>query len=139
MTGSVNAIQFYRANDTYGAFSNFAPYPVQLKGKRWPTSEHYFQAQKFADTDHEEQVRQAANPYMAFRLARVLQRFRRPDWFSMRGAVMLEAVRAKFSQHADLQALLLGTGNAPLVEHTARDDYWGDGGDGHGKNRLARF
>jgi len=52
---------------------------------------------------------------------------------------MLEAVRAKFSQHADLRALLVGTGDALLVEHTARDDYWGDGGDGHGKNRLGQI
>jgi hypothetical protein len=35
-----------------------------------------------------------------------------------------------------LKALLLGTGEAVLVEHTANDSYWGDGGDGSGKNRL---
>jgi len=27
-----------------------------MDGKVWPTSEHYFQAQKFAGTDHEEAV-----------------------------------------------------------------------------------
>ncbi len=26
--------------------------------------------------------------------------------------------------------------DAELVEHTANDAYWGDGGDGNGKNRL---
>jgi ribA/ribD-fused uncharacterized protein len=49
---------------------------------------------------------------------------------------MLEALRAKFTQHDDLLATLLATGTAMLVEHTANDDYWGDGGDGSGKNRL---
>jgi predicted NAD-dependent protein-ADP-ribosyltransferase YbiA (DUF1768 family) len=26
-----------------------------------------------------------------------------------------------------------------LVEHTARDSYWGDGGDGSGRNRLGHL
>jgi predicted NAD-dependent protein-ADP-ribosyltransferase YbiA (DUF1768 family) len=42
----VDSIKFYRLNDDYGEFSNFAPFPIQLDGQRWPTSEHYFQAQK---------------------------------------------------------------------------------------------
>ena len=49
---------------------------------------------------------------------------------------MREALRAKFTQHPDLKELLLRTGSAQLVEHTANDNYWGDGGDGSGKNRL---
>ena len=49
---------------------------------------------------------------------------------------MLAALRAKFTQHDELKAVLLGTGDAELVEHTANDRYWGDGGDGSGKNRL---
>ena len=50
-------INFYRTGDEYGCFSKFAPYPVVLKGKDWPTSEHYFQAQKFAGSEHEEAIR----------------------------------------------------------------------------------
>ncbi len=52
---------------------------------------------------------------------------------------MLEAVRAKFTQHEDIRAILLGTGDAKIVEHTANDNYWGDGGDGSGKNRLGEI
>ena len=39
-------IHFYSTTGEYGCFSNFSRHPVFLKGKRWPTSEHYFQAQK---------------------------------------------------------------------------------------------
>jgi N-glycosidase YbiA len=46
-------INFYHLKKPYGFFSNFAPYPIDLNGKIWPTSEHYFQAQKFAGTPHE--------------------------------------------------------------------------------------
>ena len=49
---------------------------------------------------------------------------------------MLQALRLKFKTHADLRQKLLETGKAQLVEHTPRDSYWGDGGNGTGKNRL---
>jgi N-glycosidase YbiA len=52
---------------------------------------------------------------------------------------MLEALRAKFTQHAALRDILVGTGDAAIVEHTTRDRYWGDGGDGTGTNMLGRL
>jgi predicted NAD-dependent protein-ADP-ribosyltransferase YbiA (DUF1768 family) len=39
----------------------------------------------------------------------------------------------------ELGALLLATGDARLVEHTENDAYWGDGGDGSGRNELGRI
>jgi hypothetical protein len=50
--------------------------------------------------------------------------------------VMREALRAKFAQYPALRELLLTTGDAELIESTANDRYWGDGGDGTGRNRL---
>jgi ribA/ribD-fused uncharacterized protein len=52
---------------------------------------------------------------------------------------MRTAVRAKFTQHKSLQETLLSTGDAILVEHTVNDSYWGDGGDGTGKNMLGKI
>jgi predicted NAD-dependent protein-ADP-ribosyltransferase YbiA (DUF1768 family) len=34
---------------------------------------------------------------------------------------------------------LLATGDADLIEHTATDAYWGDGGDGSGRNMLGKI
>jgi ribA/ribD-fused uncharacterized protein len=56
------AIRFYSVNAEYGELSNFALYPITLKGKRWPTSEHYFQAQKFVDARDQEEIRNASTP-----------------------------------------------------------------------------
>ncbi len=53
----------------------------------------------------------------------------REDWDSVKDEVMLKALRAKFTQHVSLRELLLGTNDAELVEHTANDSYWADGGD----------
>lgn len=132
-------INFYSTAGEYGCFSNFSRHAVFLKGKRWPTSEHYFQAQKFAGEPDEEEVRTAAKPSLAASMGRDRKRPLRRDWEGVKEQVMLDAVRAKFTQHEELKAVLLGTGDAKLVEHTANDSYWGDGGDGSGKNRLGQL
>jgi N-glycosidase YbiA len=129
-------IIFYSTAGEYGCFSNFSRHSIHLKGKRWPTSEHYFQSQKFAGEPDEEEVRRAAKPSLAASMGRSRKRPLRRDWESVKETVMLEALRAKFTQHEDLKAILLGTGEAELVEHTANDSYWGDGS---GKNRLGQL
>ncbi|MBN9517129.1 NADAR family protein [bacterium] len=129
-------IRFYTTTGEYGCFSNFSRHSIWLDEKRWPTSEHYFQAQKFAGTDHAEDVRRAPTPMRAAEIGRDRKRPFRSDWDAVKERVMLAALRAKFTQHADLKAILLGTGDAELVEHTANDNYWGNGGDGSGQNRL---
>ena len=50
--------------------------------------------------------------------------------------MMKLALRAKFTQHQFLHDRLLSTGERELVEHTDKDSFWGDGGDGRGQNKL---
>ena len=52
---------------------------------------------------------------------------------------MKEGLVAKFTQNQNLKNLLLSTGDKKLVEHTTNDDYWGDKGDGSGRNRLGEL
>ncbi len=134
-----DVIHFYSVHAEYGCFSNFSRHPVRLKGKVWPTSEHYFQAQKFAGIPDEEEVRLAKSPTIAARMGRSRKRPLRKDWEAMKDSIMHEVVLAKFTQHADLRAILLGTGDSTIVEHTENDRYWGDGGDGSGNNRLGQI
>ncbi|MCL4303963.1 MAG: NADAR family protein [Anaerolineae bacterium] len=132
-------ITFNRTSGPYGFLSNFARTPLRLKETIWPTVEHYYQAQKFAGTEHEQLIRLAASPALAAHLGRDRTRPLRPDWPDVRLEVMREALRAKFSQHSRLRRQLLATGSARLVERTRRDAYWGDGGDGRGQNHLGRL
>lgn len=132
-------IEFYSVGDPWGEFSNFSPYPIVLDGKRWPTSEHYFQAMKFAGTPHAEEIRKARKPSLAAEMGRDRRRPLRKDWESAKDNIMHRAVLAKFTQHADLKELLLATGDAEIVEHSSNDDYWADGGDGTGRNQLGRI
>jgi ribA/ribD-fused uncharacterized protein len=64
------AITFYSTKDSYGEFSNFSKHPFELDGLMWPTSEHYFQAQKFEDKAYQEKIRTTASPMIAARLGR---------------------------------------------------------------------
>lgn len=132
----MESILFYRVNEPYGEFSNFSRHTLHLKGQLWRTVEHYFQAQKFAGTRHEEEIRLAATPMVAASMGRERKRPLRKDWEEVKESIMAEALRAKFTQHKELKARLLNTGSAKLEEHTANDRYWADGGDGTGENRL---
>jgi len=132
-------IHFYSVDDEYGEFSNFAPFSIVLNKKKWPTSEHFFQAQKFIEPKDQEQIRRANSPLLAARLGRDRKKKLRKDWEAVKISIMRQALLAKFTQHEELRQLLLSTGNAALIEHTENDDYWGDGGDGTGKNMLGRL
>jgi len=134
-----DVIKFYRTGDEYGCFSNFAPYPIRLGGKLWPTSEHYFQAQKFEDEQHAEAIRNEKSPMIAARMGRDRSKPIKKDWEAIKVTVMTAAMRAKFTQHPDLRSVLLATGDANIIEHTANDSYWGDGGDGSGQNMLGQI
>lgn len=130
------AIRFYKVNDPYGCFSNFSYHGFELDGAFWPTTEHYFQAQKFAGTPHVEELRQAKSAMAVAKMGRERTRPLRPDWEAVKDDAMRRALRAKFEAHADIRAELLGTGNEELIEATTDDCYWGVGTEGTGKNML---
>jgi len=134
-----NTIKFYSENGKYGEFSNFAQFPIKLKGKLWKTTEHYFQAQKFSGSEYANKIRKATSPMKAAELGRTRKVKIRPNWDNMKDNVMYEALEAKFTQHKKLKELLLSTAEKILIEHTENDSYWGDGGNGKGKNRLGKL
>ncbi len=133
------AIEFYRERDApYGCFSNFSKHSFTLDGKPWQTVEHYFQAQKFPGTPEEEAIRLAPDPMTAKNLGNARTAPIRADWEAAKDNIMREAVRAKFTQHEDIRAVLLGTGDELLIEAARNDSYWGYGPDGKGQNKLGQ-
>ncbi len=139
MAETTGVVNFYSVSDEFGEFSNFAPYPFALDGEQWQTSEHYFQAQKFEDKAYKAKIQKSNSPMLAAQMGRDRKQKLRRNWESVKVGVMRAAVLAKFTQHEELRALLPSTGDYKLVEHTESDDYWGDGGDGSGKNMLGRI
>ena len=131
-------VKFYNREDPYYEFTNFYEVSVKIDDRDWLTTEHYFQAQKFVGTPLVETIRILSRPREAFDKSRDprYSHWRRNDWESVKEDVMYKALQAKFSQHEKLRRLLLGTGDRELIEHSPHDSYWGDGGNGTGKNRL---
>jgi ribA/ribD-fused uncharacterized protein len=130
-------IYFYSAREEpYGCFSNFSAHGFELDGAWWPTSEHYFQAQKFAGTPRCDQIRGAQSARIAAHMGRSRQHPLRSDWEQVKDEIMRKAVLKKFETHADIRAILLGTGNERIIESAPNDYYWGYGADGSGKNKL---
>jgi ribA/ribD-fused uncharacterized protein len=133
-------VYFYATGEVpYGCFSNFSAHGFDLDGAHWPTSEHYFQAMKFAGTPRVELVRRAPTPMRAAELGRDRAVPLRRDWERVKDDVMRRAVEAKFRAHADIRAVLLSTGDEEIVEDTTDDHYWGRGSTGRGKNVLGRI
>ncbi len=130
------AIYFYKISDEYGCFSNFSHYSFNLDGKKWMTSEHYFQAQKFCGTKYEEKIRLLDNPMKAAKMGRNRALPLRKDWEEVKDDIMRKAVFAKFSQNKEIRDVLISTGKENIVEETINDYYWGCGRNGLGKNML---
>lgn len=133
------SVKFYTTKTKYGCFSNFSRHSFFLESKYYMTSEHYYQAQKFATTDptYAEQIRNAPNPKEAANLGRATRTpAMRPDWDEVKDDIMRKVVMHKFTNHESCRKTLLGTGNDELIEDSPYDSYWGCGADGRGKNML---
>jgi N-glycosidase YbiA len=133
------AIRFYRTNEIpYGVFSNFSKHGFSLDGDYWPTVEHYYQAQKFVETSHVEDVRRAETAFIARQIGNDRSHPLRADWDDIREEVMWRAICRKFEEHTELRDILLGTDDQELVEASPYDSFWGEGPRGDGENRFGK-
>lgn len=138
-------IAFYGHKRQWGQFSNFYEAEIVVNDKKYPTTEHYFQAGKYAGKDDEyaETIRAASSGAESAALGRDKSKPIRGDWEAIKNEIMYRALVAKFTQHVDLRQVLLSTGDQLLVEHTKNDKCWGDGVDGDtigdGDNRLGQL
>lgn len=132
-------ILFYGPHEPYGYLGNWYPAALFLKDKIWPTSEHYYQAQKMAGSKYEEICRRLGSPRETFEMTRRPEIPIRKDWEQVKAAVMRDAVTAKFTQNPELAERLLATGDAELAENSPVDFYWGIGADGSGQNMLGKI
>lgn len=131
-------ILFYSSKGEHGYMSNFSPHSFyDYKGYLYRTSEHYFQAHKFATgSEPFMQILNAKYPMEAANLGRTLRPFNPKIWEAVRDDVMYTAIFYKFTQNPDIMASLVSTKTAKLIENSPIDYYWGCGKDGSGQNKL---
>jgi ribA/ribD-fused uncharacterized protein len=137
----VDEVRFYRASEKpYGVFSNLFRRPVTFEGRGFPTAEHAYQSGKPRGDRVREWLMAAPSPSLLAVAAHGLFPWDiAPGWSKGRRARMLAVVRAKFAQHPDLAAVLVGTGDARIVEAGTVDNEvnrrWGEV-NGRGSNWL---
>ena len=137
-------IRFYRASEKpYGVFSNLYRREISFDGVVYPTSEHAYQAGKPRNPLVREWLMAAPSPALLAMAAHGLYYWDVvPGWSRDKFARMRKVLRAKFTQHADLAALLLSTRNARLVETPTTDSLvnrtWGEV-NGAGENMLGKL
>ena len=127
-----------RFTGRYAFLGNFYDAPVEFGGIRYRNSEAAFQAQKCED----EEKRLWFAGLAPGRAKSLGGRVRlREDWEEVKTGLMLEIVRAKFTQNPELAEKLLATGGKRLVEGTTwNDTCWGiDIHTGKGENRLGKI
>lgn len=132
-------IRFHAVKNPYGEFSNLSPHAIQIRGYTWPTVEHYYQAQKFAGTPYEHEIRRAKTAKEAAEMGRTRTVPIRRGWENVKVRVMTEALWVKIEQHPDIRKHLMETRLAALVMHTSHDAFWGNGGNGRGENKLGNI
>lgn len=139
-------------------FSNFLRSPITIDGVTYPTSETFFQCEKVNPKNlqglSEEEIeacRQKWQSMVGLYAGDAAKRGRErdtriaPDWDDRANplceSAMYTALKAKFTQHANLRELLLSTEERRIVEDTAQSaDYkWGCGADGTGQNLLGEI
>lgn len=134
-------IRFYRANERpYGAFSNLYRREIVFEGETFVTSEHAYQAGKARKPEVRRWLMQAPSPALLAMAAHGLYYWDiSPGWSKTKFDRMRRVLYTKFTQHKDLQDLLLSTGASRLVESAVTDNevnrLWGEV-NGVGQNML---
>lgn len=118
------------------ALRNEYPAEITVDSISYPTVAHAYWALAAADPAVAGQIRAAARPYDAEKLAG--QAAIRPDWPAIRIAVMARLLRAKFAQHPQLAETLLATGDGRIEYTSFGSGYW-NAGRGQGRNWMGRL
>lgn len=145
-------IAFTKVALPYGWLGNMSPHPVIYLGQRWPTTEHLFQALRFAQAETKEEIRMQKSPMGAKLKAKS---------FMKRGGIaegvlshmplddtdlnnMRMVLKLKIAQHLILFKRLVHSKGSQIIEDIgsrkgARNEFWGARRDGSmwiGSNRL---
>jgi ribA/ribD-fused uncharacterized protein len=110
--------------------SQWFPRGFRIDGVAYATAEHFMMAEKarlFRDAEVLPRILAAPTPADAKALGREVRGYDDAAWEGARLHAVIRGNLAKFGQHPDLLAFLLGTGERILVEASPRDRIWGIG------------
>ncbi len=136
---SGNIIGFYPRE--FYIFDNFSSFQVDYKGRRWPTSEHAYQASHFFETAPElvEAIFEARSAHDAYKIAKANADKAPKNWEEVKVGVMYEICKLKLAQNPYVLEKLSLSGDLDIIEDSPKDDFWGWGPKRNGRNELGKI
>ena len=142
----LRSIAFRKTKERYGGLSNMASgFPIVVNGIRIPTTEALYQACRYPNRpDVQRLIIGQRSPMTAKMKGKRFIGDTRRDWNNVRVKIMRWCLRVKLAQHWNsFGRLLLSTGDAPIVEDSWKDAFWGakrtNEGELVGTNALGRL
>ncbi|WP_215844595.1 NADAR domain-containing protein [Acidithiobacillus montserratensis] len=123
-----DSVVFLKTDEPFGGLSNMAGgYPIHVNGVRILTSEALYQACRFPHLpDVQKLIIGQISPMTAKMRSKPYRKDSRPDWDHVRVRIMRWSLRMKLANNWNaFSALLLKTGERPIVEESRKDDFWG--------------
>lgn len=121
---------FYLPEEENGCLSNWYLSAFTVDGVRFSSMEQFLMYQKAVicrDAASARKILASDDPAVVKKLGRLVSPYDGALWAGMRQVVAYRGLYAKFSQNADLKAVLLATGDSILAECSATDTIWGIG------------
>ncbi len=136
---SGNIIGFYPRE--FYVFDNFSSFQVDYRGRRWPTSEHAYQASHFFETAPElvEAIFEARSAHDAYKIAKANGDKAPKNWEEVKVGVMYEICKLKLTQNPYVLEKLSLSGDLNIIEDSPKDDFWGWGPNRDGRNELGKI
>ena len=125
---NADVVSFRRTRERFGGLSNMAAgFPVEINGVSIATSEALYQSCRYPEKpDVQRMIIEQRSPMTAKMKGKRYLDSTRSDWEKVRVDIMRWCLRVKLTQNWDTFGnLLLSTGNAPIVEESRRDAFWG--------------
>lgn len=143
-------IPFTSVRKPFGWCSNMSHHPIEHLGKTWRTSEHLFQALRFAeDSPVREMIRKEKSPMKAKEIAKARTEMMSVEMMSEEDLDNMRlCIRLKAEQHKDLLEELLESKSARIIEDVTKRGsqgnnlFWGAwlvGTEWQGKNMLGEL
>ena len=129
----------------YIYFSPYTAHAIELDGISYPTVEHAYQCQRYADQKISEEIRNASSPVKAWETSTKYKHLQIPEFKNdeYKLAVMKKLNRLKAQQHEEIRQALIDSGDLEIVKHIFTyppgDGFWDDGQDGTGLNHMGRI
>ena len=112
--------------------SNHYTATQKVRGIKYTSNEQFYMHQKsltFGDRERADRILKESDPRIQKKLGdgRRIANFKQSVWDERCQDIMLEGLRAKFTQNAHLDQFLKKTGDTELLECNPGDTYWGIG------------